>query len=61
MVNLALLPINLYRSDIAATEFGDQNNFNLSGQAFDLKTYRKSSIQIQSPANEILYKLCTAR
>lgn len=54
------MPINTHQSDIASTNFGDENNFSLSGEKMTHATVRKPIIQIQSPSSEILYKLCKA-
>lgn len=59
------MPINLNRSDAIGTVFGDEDNFSLSGavdaDSLTFKNIRKSSVNIQSPGSEIIYKGCTAR
>lgn len=55
------MPINLYRSDNVSTIFGDENNFSVLGNVITLKNVNKSSINIQSPASEILFKSCKKR
>ena len=52
------IPINLSRSDNVDTIFGDENNFSLSANAFDNKTYRSKNMMIMTPASEIIYKNC---
>ncbi len=54
------MPINLYRSDNVDTVFGDENNFSLMGENITRKNYR-SSINIQSPNSEIIFKGCNVR
>lgn len=54
------MPVNLNLSDAAGTHFGDDNNFSLAGDAFDYKTVRKSYVNIQDPASNILFKGCKA-
>lgn len=54
------MPINLYRSDMTGTTFGDENNFSLSTGSITSKKYR-SDILVQSPSSEILYKNCSYR
>lgn len=55
------MPINLNFTDVAGTHFGDDNNFSLAGDAFDYKTVRKSYINIQDPASNILFKGCQVK
>lgn len=55
------MPINLNRSDNTASVFGDENNFSLMANAITLNNVAKSSMNIQSPASEILFKGCQAR
>lgn len=55
------MPINLNLSDVSKTHFGDDNNFSLAGDAFDMSNVKKSIISIQTPASEIAFKLCKAR
>ncbi|MDD0824502.1 hypothetical protein PTQ27_08500 [Mannheimia sp. AT1] len=52
------MPINLNTTDIAGTNFGDENNFSLSAAQMELDNYRQASINILNPASEILYKAC---
>ncbi|WP_066799873.1 ACP-like domain-containing protein [Moraxella oblonga] len=52
------MPINLYNSDEMSTEFGDENNFSLSTEAFDYKTVNKTTVNISAPDSEFLYKTC---
>ncbi|MEE3699578.1 adhesin [Mannheimia haemolytica] len=53
------MPINLYTTDATGTNFGDENNFSLYGDPMEFTNHRKASVNIQSPASEILYKGCT--
>lgn len=55
------MPINYHTSDATSTNFGDENNFSLSADPMNWKNFRKAGISIQSPSNEILYKLCEPR
>lgn len=52
------MPINVTETDKSGTTFGDENNFSLYGDPMTYKNYRKATMNIQSPNNEILYKLC---
>lgn len=52
------LPINLARSDIAGTFFGDDNSWTIGGSALTLHNYHKSDVLIQNPNSEIQYKSC---
>lgn len=58
------MPINPYRTDDAGTVFGDEDNFSLNGgvdaNALTYKNIRKSSINVLSPASEIIHKGCHA-
>lgn len=58
------MPINLYRTDDVGTVFGDEDSFSLSGgvdaNALTYKNIRKSSINVLSPASEIIHKGCHA-
>lgn len=55
------MPINLNRSDSTYSVFGDENNFSLMANAITLNNVAKSSMNIQSPSSEILFKGCDAR
>lgn len=55
------MPVNLHTSDATASDFGDENNFSLSADAFNYKTVHKAYVNIQDPASEILFKGCKAR
>lgn len=55
------MPINLNTTDATGTNFGDENNFSLYADPMTWKTHRKAGMSIQSPASEILYKLCEPR
>ncbi|MGX2974151.1 ACP-like domain-containing protein [Ursidibacter arcticus] len=55
------MPINLNRSDNVDLIFGDENNFSLTTDAFDSKTYHSKSIMIMTPNNEIVYNNCKPR
>lgn len=58
------MPINLNLTDSVGTVFGDEDNFSLSGgvdaNAITYRNVRSSSINIQSPSSEIVYKGCRA-
>ncbi|HDL5698468.1 TPA: adhesin [Mannheimia haemolytica] len=53
------MPINLNTTNASGTSFGDENNFSLYGDPMEFANHRKASVNIQSPASEILYKGCT--
>lgn len=55
------MPINLNTSDASGTNFGDENNFSLYADPMEWKNHRKVGMSIQSPASEILYKMCKPR
>lgn len=55
------MPINHHLTDIASTQFGDENNFSLMADAMNYKNAHKASMSIQSPSSEILYKLCSPK
>ncbi|MGQ8821348.1 ACP-like domain-containing protein [Bibersteinia trehalosi] len=55
------MPINLHETDESGTTFGDENNFSLYGDPMTFSNHRRANINIQSPSNEILYKLCKAK
>ena len=52
------LPINLGRSDMVDTVFGDEENFSIMTGALRLNNYHKSSANIQDASSEIIYKGC---
>lgn len=52
------MPINLYNTDATGTEFGDENNFSLYGDAMAFSNHRRADINIHSPAGEVLFKGC---
>ncbi|MDO4251546.1 MAG: adhesin [Moraxella sp.] len=54
------MPVNLYRSDNVSTIFGDENNFSVLGGVITYKNVGSSSVNVQSPASEILFKSCQA-
>lgn len=54
------MPINLTRTDNVDTVFGAENRYSLMADPITRNHY-KSSINIQSPNNEILFKGCDAR
>lgn len=57
------MPINLAQSNNVNTNFGDQNNFSLMslGSDLTLANVQRSSVNIQDPASNILFKLCDAK
>lgn len=57
------MPINLARSNNVNTNFGDENNFSLMsiGSDLNLSNYHRSSVNVQDPSSQILYKLCDAK
>ncbi len=55
------MPVNLNRSDNVSSVFGDENNFSLMANPITLANVAKSSINIQSPASEILFKGCMVK
>lgn len=55
------MPINLNRTELVSTVFGDENNFSVMADSINFSNVRKSSINVQSPASEILFKNCMAR
>ncbi len=56
-----VMPINLSRSNHVDTIFGEEGQYVLSANYIDSKNYRRSSILVTSPKNEILFKNCFAR
>ena len=52
------LPINLNRSDVAGTLFGDENSWMLGTDALTLGNYHRSDIIIQDPESQLSYKDC---
>ena len=52
------LPINLGRSDMVDTVFGDEEYFSIMTGALRLNNYHKSSANIQDASSEIIYKGC---
>lgn len=54
------MPVNLHRSDNVSTIFGDENNFSVLGGVITYKNVGRSSVNVQSPASEILFKSCQA-
>lgn len=52
------LPINLARSDISGTTFGDDNGWQISGTALQLNNYHRSDVLIHDPAAQTAYKGC---
>ncbi len=55
------MPINLARSNHVDTIFGRQGGYVLSSGYLDSKNYKKSSMLLTSPTNEILFKNCSAK
>ena len=55
------LPINLGRSDVVDTVFGDEDNFSIMSGALRLNNYHKSSVNIQDAGSKILYKGCNTK
>ena len=55
------LPINLGRSDMVDTVFGDEENFSVMTGALRLNNYHKSSANIQDASSEIIYKGCNVK
>ena len=55
------LPINLGRSDMVDTVFGDEENFSIMTGALRLNNYHKSSANIQDASSEIIYKGCNVK
>ncbi len=55
------MPINLSRSDSVSTVFGNEGQYVLSSGYLTKKNYKKSSMLLTSPNNEILFKNCTGR
>ncbi|UNU74237.1 adhesin [Moraxella nasovis] len=52
------LPINLERSDIAGTYFGNDDSWQIGTDVLTLGNYHKSDVIIHSPAAETAYKGC---
>ncbi len=52
------MPINLSRSDNSGTVFGKDGQYVLSSGYLTNKNYKKSSMLLTSPNNEILFKNC---
>lgn len=52
------MAINLDRSDRVDTVFGTEDNYRLASEDFNLNTYHRRGVNIQTPGNEILYKNC---
>jgi len=55
------LPINLGRSDMVDTVFGDEEYFSIMTGALRLNNYHKSSANIQDASSEIIYKGCNVK
>ncbi len=55
------MPINLSLSDHTGTTFGEEGQYMLSANYIDSQNYRRSSILVTSPENEILFKNCDAK
>ena len=55
------LPINLGRSDMVDTVFGDEENFSIMTGALRLNNYHKSPANIQDASSEIIYKGCNVK
>lgn len=55
------LPINLGRSDMVVTVFGDEENFSIMTGALRLNNYHKSSANIQDASSETIYKGCNVK
>ncbi len=53
-----VMPINLRRSNHVDTIFGKEGQYVLSANYIDNRNYRRSSILVTSPKNEILFKNC---
>lgn len=53
------MPINLARSDVAGTFFGDEGSYTLGVDTLTLNNYHKVSLaSIQDPASDITHKNC---
>lgn len=52
------LPINLARSDVAGTFFGDEDSWQIGSDALTLNNYHKSDVLIQDPSANTAYKGC---
>ncbi len=55
------MPVNLSRSDNSGTVFGKDGQYVLSSGYLTNKNYKKSSMLLTSPNNEILFKNCTGK
>lgn len=55
------MPIDLNRSDNVETYYGKEGGYVLGTGYMDSKSYRKQSIMITNPNNEIIYKDCSPR
>ncbi|WLF83733.1 adhesin [Moraxella sp. ZY210820] len=55
------MPINLAHSDFVGTHFGNENSYTLGTDAITVKNYKKSTILVTTPDNEIIYKNCKSR
>ncbi len=58
---LRFLPINLAKSNNMDTVFGDEQNFRVMSNAFNVYNYQKSSINIQDVNSKILFKNCSIK
>ncbi|PID48581.1 MAG: hypothetical protein CR991_11090 [Proteobacteria bacterium] len=56
-----IMPINLSRSNNVDTVFGEEGQYVLGANYIDRNNYRRSSILVTSPKNEILFKNCYAK
>ncbi|MFB6349756.1 adhesin [Moraxella sp. ZJ142] len=54
------MPVNLKHSDVVSSAFGDEDNFSLMANVLTPRNVRKSSINIQDPASQIIFKGCEA-
>lgn len=53
------MPVNLARSDLAGTMFGDENNYSLLSSSLTLGNYHTSKLaMVENPASNTLYKSC---
>ncbi len=59
--NVRYMPINLSRSDSVSTVFGKEGQYVLSSGYLTKKNYKKSSMLLTAPNNEILFKNCTGK
>lgn len=56
-----VMAYDMNRSDDVDTFFANKSGYRLSSDYMDVKNFRKSSIMITAPNDEILFKSCTAQ